>query len=96
MEIKTENKMANISVEYSTCKFARKTFDELKKFDTKHNHLLLNVQEKNLMVWIYKHDDSFKDSISEIVFRTYIDHVINIINKFKTKNAVYNFEFNCI
>lgn len=96
MEIKTENKMANISVEYSACKFARKIFNELKKFDTKHDHLLLNVQGKNLTVEIYKHDDSFKDSISEIVFRTYIDHVINIINKFNTKNVVYDFEFNYI
>ena len=96
MEIKTENKMANISVEYSACKFAKKIFDELKRFDTKHNHLLLNIQGEKLTVEIYKHDDSFKDSISEIVFVTYIDHVINIINKFKTKNAVYDFEFNCI
>ena len=87
---KAENKIGKVKTEYLCCKFAREIYEKLKDFDKEFNHLKLELNDKQLTVVFYKNDDSYKDFIAALVFETYIDHVMDIIQEHETQNFEIN------
>lgn len=87
---KAENKIGEVKTEYLCCKFAREIYEKLKEFDKIHNHLKLELSNEQLTVEFYKSDNSYEDLIAVLLFETYIDHVMDIIQEHETQNFEIN------